>query len=224
MARMIRLLTAILILSVLGACKTTTATMVSSWRNPAFADAAFEELFVIGVGENNDTRRTFEDTFAKMLTSEGTKAQSSWNLLPQSQQLTEQQVRGALEGGNFDGVLITTLLSVAEDKEYVPPSGQPVGEPAGGVGYYPSGTQNIGSSPGTGYYRSYSRSYLETHEYGYYETHTTYRVRTELYSVETGTMVWWGHSETVNPKNRADTIGSITEAVIRELKSEGLIN
>jgi hypothetical protein len=218
-----RLLIPILILAALAACKTTPATMVSTWRNPAFTDVGFEDLFVIGVGENNETRRLFEDTFAKVIVSEGSQAQASWRSLPQSEQLTDQQIRDAMEGGDFDGVLITTLVSVDEEQEFVPPSGDTAGAPAGGAGYYPSGTRNVRSSPGVGYYQSYNRNYLETHETGYYKTHTTYRFRTELYSVATGTMVWRGDSKTVNPKNRTDTIGSVAEAVTRELKSEKLI-
>ncbi len=195
--------------------------MVSTWRNPAFTDVGFENLFVIGVGDTNETRRLYEDTFARVLVSKGSQAQGSWKLLPQSSELTDAEIRGAMESGGFDGVLITTLLSVDEKQEFVPPQEQQPGPPAGGSSR--PNTLNVRSSPGVGYYRSYNRSYMTTHETGYYKTHTTYRFRTELYSGATGTAVWWGDSETVNPKNRSDKIGSVAEAVVRELKGEKLI-
>ena len=196
--------------------------MVSSWQNPAFTDAGFEDLLVIGVADTNETRRLYEDTFSRVFVSEGARSQPSYRLLPQSGPLSEEQIRGAMEGGGFDGVLITTLVSVDEQREFVPPPEQQNNRPASNVG--PGGQMNVRTSPGgVGYFQSYSRSYSATHIEGYYKTDTTYRFTTELYSGGTGTMVWRGESETVNPKNRADKVGSVAEAVVRELKSEKLL-
>jgi hypothetical protein len=36
-------------------------------------------------------------------------------------------------------------------------------------------------------------------------------------------MVWWGTSETLNPKNRSKKVGSVAEAVVQELKGEKLL-
>jgi len=195
--------------------------MVSSWRNPAFTDVGFEDLLVIAVADTNETRRLYEDTFSRVIVSEGAQAQASHRLLPQSGPLTEEQIRDAMERGDFDGVLITTLVSVDEEREFVPPPDQTTATPAASVGT--GGAMNVRSSPGVGYFRSYSRGYAETHDEGYYETHTTYRFRTELYSGDTGTMAWRGDSETVNPKNRATKVGSVAESVVSELKRELLI-
>lgn len=219
-----RLILAVLVFSLAAACKKTPTEIPLTWQNPAYAGGAFQNLFIIGVGENDETRRLFEDTFASMIAAQGAKAQASWSLLPQSEQLTESEVRAAIEGGEFDGVLVTTLLGIDEKQEYVPPSGAPAAANTSGPGYYPDSSMNVGSSPGTaGYYQSYNRSYQETAEYGYYETKETYRLKTELYSVATGELVWWGQSETTEPRSVSDVIGSMTDAVAKELKSEGLI-
>ena len=83
---------------------------------------------------------------------------------------------------------------------------------------------NIGASAGTaGYYQSYKSRYSETTQQGYYETKETYRLKTELYSVATGDLVWWGQSDTTDPKRVSDVIDSMTDAVAKELKTEGLI-
>ena len=221
-----RLILAILILLSAAACKKTPTEIPVSWQNPAYEGGGFQNLFVIGVGENDETRRLFEDIFAQMIAAQGGKAEASWSRLPQSQQLTEPQVRAAIEGGEFDGVLVTTLLGVDEEQEYVQPSGGPAEAPiaGSGSGYYPDGTMAVASGPGTaGYYQSYNRSYQATAEQGYYETKETYRLKTELYSVATGDLVWWGQSKTTDPKDVSDVIGSMTDAVAKELKSEGLI-
>ena len=202
-----RLFIFILALASLSACNKTSTTIPLSWRNPQYANGGFQKLFVIGVGEDNGARRLFEDTFAKAIAQEGAAAQASWGHLPQSEQLTEEQIRGAIEGGDFDGVLVTRLLNVEQSKEYVPPSTHTVPTTYHGYGYY-------------GYYGT---SYAVVHEPGYYKTNTTFRVETNLYSVATGDLVWSGQSDTLNPESLTDVIDSMTAAVAKKLKSEKLI-
>jgi hypothetical protein len=202
-----RLLVAILTLSTLAACNKTSTSIPLSWRNPAYANGGFKKLFVVGVGENDGARRLFEDTFAKALASEGAAAQASWGRLPQSEQLTEEQIRGAIEGGDFDGVVITRLLGVDQSEEYVPPSMHTVP-----TTYY-----------GHGYYGYYGASYAVVHEPGYYKTNRTFRLETNLYSVATGDLVWSGQSDTLNPESLSDVIDSMTAAVAKKLKTEKLI-
>ena len=199
------LLVALVALVALAACSKTPTTIPVSWRNPGYQGVGFQKLFVIGVGEDDAARRLFEDTFAKAIAAQGSAAQASWGLLPQSEQLTEEQVRAAIEGGGFDGVLITRLLGVAREQEYVPPSTHTVP-----TSYY-------------GYYGYYGSSYAVVHEPGYYKTNTTFRLETNLYSVATSELVWSGQSETVNPEDLADVIDSMTQAVAKALKNERLI-
>ena len=193
--------------STLAACQKTKTSIPLSWSNPTYDAAVFKKLFVIGVGEDNGGRRLFEDTFAKALAQQGTAAQASWGMLPQSTRLTEEQVRGAVEGGNFDGVLISRLLSVDQSEEYVPPTTHTV--PAT---YY-----------GGGYYGYYGASYAVVHEPGYFKTNTTFRVETNLYAVSTGDLIWSGQSDTLNPDSVTDVIDSMTAAVAKKLKEEKFI-
>ena len=54
------------------------------------------------------------DLFAERA-AEGAAAQASYGHLPQSTQLTEEQVRGAIEGGNFDGVVVARVDGLDRD-------------------------------------------------------------------------------------------------------------
>ena len=203
-----RLFIVLLALAALAGCKKGASTTVPlAWKNPNYQGEAFKKLFVIGVAHDEGSRRLFEDTFAKAIATEGAAAQASWGHLPQSEQLTEEQVRGAIEGGDFDGVLITRLLGVDQSEEYVPPSTHTV--PTTHYGY--------------GYYGYYGASYAVVHEPGYFKTNTTFRLETNLYSVATGDLVWSGQSETLNPESLTDVIHSMTSAVAKKLKSEKLI-
>lgn len=201
----IRLLVFLVAASTLAACSNTKTSVPLSWRDPTFGEAAFEKLFVIGVGEDEGARRLFEDTFAKALADKGASAQASWGLLPQSTQLTEEQVRGAIEGGGFDGVLVSRVLGVQQSEEYVPPS-----------------THSVPTSYG-GYYGYYDASYAVVHEPGYFKTNTTFRLETNLYAVAGGGLVWSGQSNTLNPESLTDVIDSMTKAVAKELKAQKLI-
>ena len=206
--RVTRFLIAILALCALAGCKKgSTTTVPLSWKNPNHEGETFSKLFVIGVGKDEGTRRLFEDTFAKAIATEGAAAQASWGHLPQSEQLTEEQIRGAIEGGDFDGVLITRLLGVGQSQEYVPPSTHTVP-----TGYY-----------GRGYYGYYGASYTVVHEPGYFKTNTTFRLETNLYSVASGDLIWSGQSDTLNPESLTDVINSMTAAVAKKLKQEKLI-
>jgi len=205
--RLSKLFIALIALSALAGCSTNKTSIPLSWRNPDYKNVGFEKLFVIGVGKDDGARRLFEDTFAKALANQGTAAQASWGLLPQSEQLTEEQVRGAIEGGDFDGVLVTRVLGVDRSEEYVPPSTHTVPTTYHAYGYY-------------GYYGS---SYTVVHEPGYYKTNTTFRLETNLYSVASGGLVWSGQSDTINPESLTDVIDSMTAAVAKKLKEEKLI-
>ena len=202
-----KLLTALLAIAALVGCHKTSTTIPAAWKNPNYAGGAFQKLFVIGVGPHDGDRRLFEDTFAKALSYEGASAQASWAQLPQSEQLTEEQVLGAIEGGDFDGVVITHLLSVDQEEEYVPPTTRTVPTTHYGHGYY-------------GYYGT---SYAVVHEPGYYKTNTTFRIQTNLYSVASGDLVWSGRSDTLNPESLTDVIDSMTAAVAKKLKAEKLL-
>ena len=193
--------------SALAACSKTTTSIPLSWRNPSIEQTVFKKLLVIGVGEDDGGRRLFEDTFAKALAERGTSAQASWGLLPQSTQLTEEQIRGAIEGGDFDGVLVSRLLSVDQDQEYVPGSSYTVP-----TTYY-----------GYGYYGYYGTSFATVHDPGYFKTNTTFRLETNLYSVAGDGLVWSGQSATLNPESLTDVIESMTAAVAKKLKEEKLI-
>ena len=194
-------------LSALCACNKNKTTIPLSWRNPAYAGTGFQKLFVIGVGENDGVRRLFEDTFANALASEGAAAQASYGHLPQSTQLTEEQVRSAIEGGGFDGVVVARLLNVDQEQQYVPGSTYSVP-----TAYY-----------GYGYYGYYGASYAVVNEPGYFKTNTTFRIETNLYSVATGDLVWSGQSDTLNPESLTEVIDSMTATVANKLKTEKLI-
>ena len=199
----------------LAACSKTKTSIPQSYRNPGYEETVFKKLLVIGVAENVESRQAFEDAFAKAIAGEGGTAQGSWSLLPKSEQLTEDEIRAAMAAGNFDGVLITRLLSVDKDQEYTPAS--TYNNPR--TRYYSGG----GGMYGHGFYGFYGTTYAQVHEPGYFETSTTIRLETNLYSAANDGLVWTGQSDTVDPESIPDARESMTAAVAKKLKEEKLI-
>ena len=190
--------------ALLAACGTVTK-IPNAWRNPAHEGVPYQKIFVIGVGENDTNRRLFEDQFAAALAYKGAVASASYGALPHSERLTEAQIRGAIRGGSFDGVVVTRLLGVEEKTEYVPPRTYTVPRHYGG------------------YYGYYGSSWDVVHEPGYTQTHTIVRLETNLYDVGSSELVWSGQSETFNPGSLKDIIDSVTKAVAKRLRKESLI-
>jgi hypothetical protein len=205
-----RVLVVVLLAAVTAAaCSAATpskTTIPRSERVAGYEGMAFESLFVIGVGEDNEARKLFEDAFSDALATSGARAQPSWGLLPQSTLLTEQELEAAVGTDDFDGVLITRLVSVDEEHEYV--EGRTYSERHPRYRYY------------KGYYKG---SYKVVHEPGYYETKTTYRLETNLYAVSDGSLVWSADSNTVDPDSVDEGIDSMTLAIVAKLEEEGLI-
>jgi hypothetical protein len=196
--------TSLLLVGALGACGTPT-TIPIEWRDPAFQGPSFQKIFVVGVAENDTSRRRFEDQFVGALAGRGVAASSSYGVLPSTERLSEEQIRRAMGSGGHDGVIVTRLLGVEDETTYVPP--QTYTAPRSYRGY-------------GGYYGS---SWEVVHEPGYYQTHTYVRLETNLYSVSSGELVWSGQSETLNSGSVEGMIESVTRAVAKRLGEEGLI-
>lgn len=202
-------------LCLLAACSKTKTSISQSYRNPGYEQTVFKKLFVIGVAQDHESRQALEDAFANAIKGQGGTAEASWRRLPTSEQMTEDEIRSAMEAGGFDGVLITRLLAVDKEQEYTPAS--TYNKPrtryyAGGAGLY-----------GYGYYGFYGTTYAKVHEPGYFDTSTTLRVETNLYSLATDALVWTGQSATVDPESISDARESMTVAVAQKLKEEKLI-
>ena len=200
---------ALLAVALIAACSKSTAsktTIPQYDRMPGYKRVVFKSLFVIGLGENEQKRRLFEDVFSRVLTDDSTYAMPSWKRLPQSRLLTETELKTALGTNEFDGVLITRLVSVEEDGDEEQVEGDT------------SGVQR--ARPLEAYYQG---SYQVVHEPGYYERRIAYRLETNLYAISDGGLVWAAHSAIVDPASVEKAIDSLARTVSEKLTQEGLI-
>ena len=213
-----RLLCAVLLLMTLVACNKAASTSFSqSYRNPGYEQTVFKQVLVIAVTQDEESRKTFEDALASAIAGQGGTAAPSYTVLPDSSQVSEEQLYAVIRTSGVDGVLLTRLLSVDKSSEYTPP--KKYNNPQ--TRYYPAGP-GWGYGYG-GYYGFYGTTYAEVHSPGYFDTSTTLTLESNLYSVATNELVWTGRSETIDPHSIEEARASITKAVAQKLKSERLI-
>ena len=197
-----------LVLTAAYGCETseTKTTIAGSWKSPELTGAPFEKIFVIGVERNNEYRELYEDALVAALQQRGVEALASYDLLPQSEELDEEQIRSAIRTDEFDAVLITSLLHVDQTKELVPPTTEkrPTGQFPQAVHFY-------------------SWVYETVHVPGYYEAKTRYNIESRLYRTDDGQRVWWALSETVNPDSVEEIISSVSAAMAKRLEADGLL-
>ena len=207
--RAILLGSTVLVVAVLGpaACKKDdSGTTVATVRDPSYTGGAFTKLFVMGIARDGTTRRIHEDSMVAALRREGVAAQASYELFPQDDKLSEEEVVQAVEDGGFDGVVLTHVIWVGNQLEYV--QGKTTTAPTSGVDLYMFG---------------YDQQYETIQEPGYYESQTIYSVETVLHSVQMdGREVWSALSEAVDPTSLETLIESVTTSVIQGMKKDGM--
>lgn len=204
-------------LSALAGCakKTETNTALSVVRITEDMGAPFSNLLVVGVGRDNERRRIYEYSMVDALTAKGARAETSYRLFPQSDIIPEQQMVSAVQDGEYDAVLMTRVIWVSEQMEYVP----------GTTRRIPSANWEVAGAPSRRFFAgAYVNSYELVHTPGYYKKKATYSVETMLFSMaRNGMKVWSALSETVNPQSPETLIDEVTSVVARAMEDQGLI-
>ena len=176
----------------------------------------FSKLLIVGVGRDNEHRRIYEYSMRDALIAKGASAEVSYKLFPQSDILSERELVGAVSGGDFDAVVITRVVWVSDQMEYVP--GETRRVPT-------SEWDSFTSAPSRNFYvGSYQSSYEVVHTPGYYQRNIRYSVETMLFSMpRDGMKVWSALSETVNPESPETLINQITSVVAQAMEDQGLV-
>jgi hypothetical protein len=185
----------------LGGCASTS--LVNQWKSPAFSGPPLHKLLVVGVSNQPGPRRIFEDEFSAALKAAGVSAVPSYTVIPQDGQAEQAVLDKAVKDVGAEGVLITRLVSREQKTEVTPGFYQPV--------------------PTMGMYGWYSSAWV-----GYYEPPTVYQydvvtADTSVYSVNAGTLLWSGTTETFSPTDVAKETRGFAKIIIGALKKEGII-
>jgi hypothetical protein len=116
-----------------AACASTS--IVSLWVIPDAAANKPRKLLIVGVSNDDATRRTFEDEFVRQLKARGIDAVPSYSQLYQDSKPTQEAVVSAIKSSGADTVLVTQIKGT-DTRTDVSYQYQPMLVPGGYYGFY----------------------------------------------------------------------------------------
>jgi hypothetical protein len=187
----------------LPGCATTTVERV--WEAPEFA-GSFDRVVVFGLSKRPGVRRAFEEGVSEALRAKGVDAVPSYELFPTEAELTREQIATELAQRGIDGILAARLVAVDSRMRYVD-----------GAPYV------IAGGPPMGFYGYYNSMYGLVYSPSYMTEYDVVIIESNLYAAESAQLVWSGLSETFDPANVEDAVGSYGRAMTRTLVRAGLV-
>lgn len=195
---------ALLLLFLLNACGSSKIT--GQWKDPELGSRKYSHILVIGVAKQPDRRKFYEDEFAKQLNRQGVMAIASHTIIPRDKMLDKDTIVKSIQGLQVDGVIITRLQGIKEQRQVSHGSTYRVP-----YGYYNRMDDYYSNSFST----APSVSYAETHEY--------LQLESNLYDAETEKLAYSITTDTFVRQKFQSRISAYIETVVRQLKSNNLL-
>ncbi len=213
--RTMNIIGAIIILLIVSSCG---SAMKYTWTQEGFSGKQFDKILVIGASKNMQSRTVFENTVVKLLAKESINAENSLKALPPVQdisQISEESIIKAVKDGNYDGVLVATLVDV--NTQDVRESGTTMYGPMyAGRGYY-----------GRGYGRYIYSGYGYMNSPNYYREQKTFVVETRLFDANADSLatalLWSGQSNITDPSSFESGASSYAKTLVKSLLKSNLV-
>lgn len=202
----LKVITGALLFLIITSCG---SVMKSTWTKEGYTGKKFEKILVIGISRNADSRTVFENTVVTLLGKQGITAHNSLEAIPPVKDITQmskERIEAAVRDGNYDGVIVSTLLIVNSEDILQSTS---------------MGKMNYGYG---GYiYSGYNSLYTPD----YYREQKSYVLETRLFdaneeSVEKA-LVWSGESKLTDPGTFEAAAAIYAENVVNILVNSSLV-
>ncbi len=190
--------------TVMGCVSSTQ--LVESWQEPAFNDKPLEKILVLGVFNEDDIRRMYENKVVNAIGKDS--AIAGYTLMPNVDDYDEkEEIIAAVKKSNADAVMIATMVGFEQKENYRAPE----------AGYVP--TLGIGR----GVYDYYAVSYERVVVEGHTVKNTTVKLETTVFSAKTRGMVWAGATKSVNLESRGKLVDDVAGLIVVDMKKAGLL-
>lgn len=194
-----------------------TPTMKYTWTKENFEGKKFDKVLVLAISKNLKSRTLFENTVVDLLAEEGITATNALNVftpVEDMKKLTEAEVERRIKEGNYDGVLVTSLIDINTRDVRVNNT----------TPYYP---YMYGGRYGYGYSGFIYHNYNYMYGFESYREEKTYVLETRLYDVDESdpkeAVVWSGQSELTDPSGAESASKSYSGVLVRTLMESGKI-
>ena len=198
-----RWLTLVYICALAAACGATT-NLVKTWRDPTYTGRNVKRVLVIALTPNQHNRQVFEYAMASRLQAMKYQPFTGYDLLPRDQMADRAAIADAVKRNGIEIVLVSKLVSVQTETEYVPPAGAP---PPGAYGFYPY----------------YSAGYATVYSPGYVQEKQVVYLETNAYDAQKEQLIWSGISKTFDYSSIENISESVADKITRTLVDQGVI-
>lgn len=194
------------LMALVTSCATTSTTLRHVWIDESLQRGPIEKILVVGVHESAMIQSVFEDHIRARFQERGIEAVRSMDVIPPDKELDREAVKAAIASGGFDAVLVTRLIGVDTQSEWI--DGETYVVPRG---YYNT------------FYGYYITVQEVVHAPGYMVESSVVSLETNIYDVASEKLIWAALSETFDPPTAGDAIESVGKALLRDLTEDGLV-
>ena len=199
-------------------CATRATTLDAQWVSPAVAGKqSVRSVLVVAAMRDSATRRLLEDQMVTALGGAGVKAVPAYKLIPDTAQVTEEQLRRAVASAGVSHVLASSIASITTDVQVT--QGMVMG-PGWGPGRGWTTSMGPGWGGMTSYYSSaWTRSISP-------EVRTTQNLHgdTRLFDAQLSEVIWSAATTTATGWDTVpQMISQFTRLIVDTLKKDGVI-
>jgi hypothetical protein len=189
---------------VAAACGAQT-NLVRTWREPAYAGRDVKRVLVIGLTPNQKNRKVFEYALAAQL--QGLKYQplAGIDVLPKDRMADREAIAALVKERGIDIVLVSRLVSLQTETEYVPPA------------VYAPATASHAMYP------YYAGGYATVYQPGYVTERQVVYLETNAYDAPQEQLVWSGLSKTFDYSDIEGVSDSVAKTIVKALQDQGVI-
>jgi hypothetical protein len=204
--RILVLLSIGLIIFALAACANMQIKEV--WIDEESAGSPLQKAMIIGIAQNEQWKRLFEETFIEAFKQNGVDAFGSIAFVPLNEGLDADAIISIAEDQNADAIL-TLRLKKLQTKN-VPT--QPTGVHSE---YYPEYYSHIRP-----YYRKENEA---AQQEKYFREYKIYQLESNLYNVDDQKLRWSAASKTADPNSASREINKLSEMVMESFRKSNLL-
>jgi hypothetical protein len=169
---------------VAAGCATRATSLDAQWVNPEFAGKrSVRSVMVMAAVRDTTNRRIFEDRMVAALGAAGVKAVQSYQFLPESGPVTEEQLRSAVVAAGVNHAMVTRVINVTTEVNVSP--GMVMG-PAWGPGW----GRGVGWGPGWGGMAGYYNTMWATSVPPQVTTTQNVHSDTRVFDAKSAAVVW----------------------------------
>ena len=181
------------------------AKFKSTWKAPDVDRLNFagKKVAAVVITEDQDLQMSAEEELARQLTALGVQGVPSYRLVPKEVLRDKAKVKEWFERSGTAGLVVIRVVSADKEISYTPDLW----------------VTSMYASPWDYYAYGWSTAIGGVNR----REDLVVTIETLVYSVPLGKLVWAGVSEKTNPKDAQKVVKDLVEAVVSEMRKQGLV-